>query len=191
MDTENPKPRGWSGYRRERKTVGETLYLKCNGAFHDDEWLPHYAFRWIPSRNIYQTHCIECNLYYQAKRKGSNGTVKLELVRKWLWEVINRCGSIHAAARTMGVSHTVLFRWLGRYKGYEYKRIKRDNVKIILATLRGLRDGSIQPAVAKKKGGRKFKYGCVGCGGPIEGETLGCVACRDRRYKRESREKAA
>jgi hypothetical protein len=174
-----PKP----GQRRERKQVGQALYLRCYGSFHDGEWLSSDRFG-KNSKGYFSTLCRECRQYYYVKKRGGNGEVKLTTVRKWLEEVVARCGTISGAARTMGVSQPTIFRWLGRYKGYEQQRINRKSVKLILETLGGLRNGTITPSPTKINHGRKFKYGCTGCGCKLEQYTPGCKICRNRRQRK-------
>lgn len=173
-----PKP----GQRRERKYEGQVLYLRCFGSFHDGEWLRSDRFG-QNSKGHFSTLCRECRQYYYVKKRGGNGEVKLAEVRKWLEEVVARCGTIAGAARTLGVSHPTIFRWLGRYKGYEQKRINRKSVKRILDTLGGLRNGTITPVTTKINHGRKYKYGCAGCGCRLEQYTPGCKTCKNRRTK--------
>jgi hypothetical protein len=179
--TEAVRPR--PGQRRERKREGQALYLRCFGAFHDGEWLSSDRFG-QNSKGHFSTLCRECRQYYYVKKRGGNGEVKLSTVRKWLEEVVARCGTISGAARTMGVNQPTIFRWLGRYKGYEQKRINRKSVKLILDTLGGLRNGTITPAPTKISHGRKYKYGCTGCGCKLEQFTPGCKTCRDRRTRK-------
>lgn len=175
------------GHRRERKMLGETLYLRCWGTFHDGEWLRVDRFHIRASG--YSTYCKECHAYQQAKARGGDGTVRLELVRKWLWEIVNRCGGFNTAARTIGVSKPTIYRWLGRYKGYENKRITRKSVQRILETLGDLRAGTLHPKVTALTKTRKktFRYGCSGCGRPLDEKTPGCSTCYERHYQKEVR----
>lgn len=163
--------------------MGQVLYLRCFGAFHDGEWLSSDRYG-RNSKGHYSTLCRECRQYYYVKKRGGNGEVKLATVRKWIEEVVARCGTYSGAARTLGVSQPMIFRWLGRYKGYEQKRINRKSVKLILDTLAGLRNGTITPAPTRINHGRKFKYGCSGCGCSLEQKTPGCDTCSDRFTRR-------
>lgn len=185
---ERPKP----GQRREKKHEHGILYLRCFGTFHDGEWLS--SDRFTKTKDGHVTLCRECRRYYYLKRRGAEDLVKLAEVRKWLEEVVARCGTIRGAARTMGVTTGTVLKWLGRYKGYEQRRIKRDSVKLILETLGGLRNGSITPVPTNTNHGRRYVYGCAGCG-IVEPEdtpryTPGCKTCEDRRIGRRRREEA-
>jgi len=177
------------GQRRERKLLGETLYLRCWGAFHDGDWLRHDRFN--KKGTGFKTLCKECSAYKQAKDRGGSGAVRLELVRKWLWEVVHRCGGINAAARTLGISSPTIYRWLGRYKGYENKRVYRKSVQRILETLGGLRNGTVTPDIRTYNNihnrKEKYKYGCTGCGRPLEETTPGCTTCWERHYRKARR----
>lgn len=183
-------PKRNPGQRRERKVEGQTLFLKCWGTFHDGEWLRHNRFH-KRRADTYSTFCKECSAYQQAKARGGDGAVRLDLVRKWLWEVVSRCGGTNSAARTLGVSSPTIYRWLGRYKGYENKRIYRKSVQRILETLGGLRDGTVTPDIRTYNGAhtrrKRFRYGCPGCGQPREENTLGCLSCWERHYRKEYR----
>lgn len=175
-----PKP----GQRRERKHQDGVLYLRCFGVFHDGDWLHFDRFQ-QRSENQFSTLCKECRAYKDAHDRGYSRMQRLELVRKWIYEIVHRCGGYRAAARTLGISYPTLFRWLGRYSGYEQRWIRRDSVRLILTTLAGLRSGEITPVKAKHNGGRKYRYGCAGCGCDLELITPGCETCRDRDVRRK------
>lgn len=178
-----PKP--GVGQRRERRTENGVLLLRCWGAFHDGDWMN--ADRFFKRGGTYSTLCKECHQYKYIHDRGYEPSMRLEEVRKWIWEIVHRCGSMSAAARTLGISSPTLFRWLGRYKGYEQKWIQRNSVRRVIETLAGLRAGTIEPQRSKKNGGKVYKYGCRGCGGPLDSETPGCSTCWERIYNRERR----
>lgn len=175
-----------AGQRRERKEIDGVLYLRCWGVFHDGDWLRSDRFH--KNNKYFTTLCKECHRYKYVHDHGFSRSQRLDEVRKWIWEIVNRCGGFNTAARTLGISSPTLYRWLGRYKGYDNKWIRRESVVKILTTLAGLRDGSIAPVpppkTPNKKSFKKFRYGCAGCGCELELITPGCETCRDREQKR-------
>ena len=176
------------GQRRERNTIDGVLHLRCYGAFHGNgEWLRSDRFR---SRGInsFDQLCRECAAYKSAHDRGYDRRSRLDLVRKWVWEIVHRCGGINAAARTLGVSHVTVLRWLGRSKGYEQRWIRRSSVQHVLEVLADLRSGAIQPSIGSRNGYKTFHHGCRGCGCPLDLYTPGCGTCVDRQYKRARRE---
>jgi hypothetical protein len=130
--TTKPKP----GQRREKKYSGNELLLRCWGPFHDGDWL--HNSRFYGNGKYRSTLCKECHRYKYA-RDERGPQKRLEEVRKWVCEVVYRCGGINNAARVLGVSKSTVLRWLGRYKGFEQKRIEHDSVRLILETLAELR----------------------------------------------------
>jgi len=131
--------------------------------------------------------CKECHSYHYVHERGYEPYLRLEEVRKWVWEVIHRSGGMNAAARTLGISPTTLYRWLGRYKGNDQKKIRRESVRHVLEVLAQLRAGTLKPAPPKKAGGRSYKYGCSACGVDVDEHTPGCSVCWERHYNRRRR----
>jgi len=140
--------------------------------------------------NRWQSVCKECQLTERANREGHERLVLVAPYHKWLEEITWRCGSYQNAARTMGIPQTTLLRWLGRERE-SVRRIRRSSARRIIATLHGLRDGSIQPNYRSRGNTRVFRKGCKGCGIlNLDEYTEGCYTCRERAYGRKKREAA-
>lgn len=183
-------PRPAPGQRRERRVEDGILLLRCWGSFHDGDWLHSDRFYRRKGKGIYghfSTLCKECTQYKATHDRGGEPYMRLELVRKWIWEIVHRCGGMNAAARTIGITSPTLYRWLGRYKGYDQRWIERESVRRVLETLGGLRDGSIEPQRPKKNGGKIYKHGCRSCGIDLAEYTPGCKTCAEREYRRDRR----
>lgn len=176
------------GHRRERDYLADgTLLLRCWGSFHDGDWLNSDRFFYNTRTNIFSTHCKECHTYRSTHDRGLEPLMRLELVRKWIYEIVHICDGYNAAARTLQVPQPTLYRWLGRYTGYEQRWIRRDSVRRIIEVLAALRAGDLEPASRGKNGGRRYKHGCIACGTPLDLYTPACSTCNDRRLKRSLR----
>lgn len=175
--------------KRESKIEDGVLYLRCNGPFHDNEWVEATRFYFRKQYNSYRGSCRECESYKRAQQLGVPTQVKLEIIRKWLWEISNRCGGFRGAARVLGVHPITVERWLGRKRGYEQRKILYRNAKLILETLAHLRDGTLEPIKVNGTTRRTFKIGCKGCGRPLDEETPGCKICQARRLRKASRKR--
>ena len=185
--------------RRERRvnSLGVTE-LRCFCETHKGKWLAEdcfgkttYRIKSGERRPIKQAYCRE---YYRINRqrirnpnRQNPGTVPISSIKSYLERIVVICGSYNAAARTLGISTTTIYRWLGRSNCYRNKNIYKTSVHLILVTLKGLESGEIKPAVSSKRSGRIFQHGCRGCGTELHNYTVGCKACDDRRRKREAR----
>lgn len=190
--------------RRDRRTnelgVAE---LRCFCERHQGSWLTEDLFgstRYLV-RSTGERKPIKlayCKEYYMLDRRirrdpcrVNAGRLPMSQIKPYLERVIIICGGYNVAARTIGVSNPTIYKWMGRYSGYKFRFMYKTSAERILTTLAGLEDGSIKPAVAKKVGGRVFKYGCRSCGIDQEEYTVGCDSCTTRRDKRAARERAA
>lgn len=177
--------------------------LRCFCDRHSGMWLPEDSFgftRYLvrstgERKPIKLARCKESYMLDRRKRrdpcKVNAGRLPISQIRPYIERIIVICGGYNAAARTIGVSQPTIYKWMGRYSGYKFRYIYKTSAEKILVTLVGLQDGTIQPAIANKIGGRVFKYGCRSCGADLDNYTVGCHSCTTRRDKRTIRERDA
>lgn len=191
-----------SGKRREKMWIGGMLHLRCWCEEHQGRWLPEEDFtltRYRVStgeeRRIRKARCAKACAREEGERrrpdKKHRGKVPLSRVQPWIWQVVHLCGGFNAAARTFGVSPPTIYRWLQRYNMYSNnKYVYAETAALILGTLRGIRLGEVEVQKNPRPDAKvNYRYGCVGCGGPLELYSPGCKTCWERKAAKEWRSK--